>query len=298
MPWPNTLLIGAMKSGTSSVYEYLRQHPQIYMSPIKEPEFFAFETAPNFVGFKDDRIPYVIDATAYRALFDGVNREIAIGEASTIYLYWPTAAERIRRLAPDAKLIAILRHPVDRAYSNFVQLVRHRHESLMDFGAALREEESRVARRWGPRWHYKRRGLYGEQLQRYFDRFAPERLRVYLYEDLNRDAIAVLQDIFRFIGVDDSFKPDVSMRFNVSGVPMSPGLDRWLRSRTSRVKAIVRPLLPLALRRRAINSAMNSNLRSAPPLTPAVRAELTEFFRADILRLQDLIGRDLSHWLR
>jgi hypothetical protein len=122
MTMPNFLIIGAAKSGTTSLHHYLKQHPQVYMSQIKEPSFFAFEgTKPAIPGpwKRWAAHNFITDIQAYRSLFQGVSDEVAIGEASTIYLVHPTAPQRIRHYVPDAKLIAILRDPAERAYSNY-----------------------------------------------------------------------------------------------------------------------------------------------------------------------------------
>ena len=173
MAMPNFILFGAGRSGTTSLYHYLKQHPQIYLSPTKEPRFFAFEgRALSFQGPGDEeRInkSSTTDLKSYQAHFDGVRNEKAIGEGSVSYLYYARAAERIRYHIPTAKLIALLRHPADRAYSNFLSLQEL--EPAKNFAQALQEESSRVRSNWGHVWHYARRGYYYAQLKPYFDTF-------------------------------------------------------------------------------------------------------------------------------
>jgi|SRR5215217_5215722 hypothetical protein len=309
MTMPNFLIIGAQKSGTTSLYEYLKQHPQIYMSPLKEPRFFAFEgEKPTFVGPGDQDLykDVVSDLEDYRALFQGVSKETAIGEASVVYLYFPRTPERIRHHIPDVKLIAVLRNPIERAYSAFLHLTRDRKEPLSDFASALQAEDERRQNNWGPIWHYKQVGLYHAQLERYYDAFEPEQIRVYLHEDLSNNPSEMLEDIFGFLGVDDTFVPDVRQRHNVSSVPAN---GRWYAMYTflqsqNPVKAVVRPFLPRALRRRLFTQVygrISTSAQDQPvtklPLPVEVRRQLTETFRDDILRTQGLIGRDLSHWL-
>ena len=137
MTMPNFLIIGAMKSGTTALYYYLEQHPEIYMSPVKEPNFFSSQERENAAGA-------VARIGNYRDLFRGVSGETAIGEASHSYLYEPGAAAEIRRYAPEAKLIAILRNPIDRAYSHFLHMVRSGTEPLDDFAQALQEEAAGI----------------------------------------------------------------------------------------------------------------------------------------------------------
>jgi hypothetical protein len=232
-----------------------------------------------------------------------VRGEKAVGEASPMYLYVPGTAERIRGYVPEAKMVAILRNPVDRAYSNYLHMVRDQREPLPTFEEALEAEQQRIEDRWYVSWHYKQMGFYHEQLRRYLDIFEREQFRIYLYENFEEDAIGVLQDIFRFLGVDDSFVPDVSQRYNESGVHKS-GLLRSLHTyllKPGPLKSLLKPLVPTRFRRKAVSRVV-SGIRERnlvkPPFPPEVRARLVEDYREDILKLQVLLGRDLSNWLK
>ena len=147
MTLPNFFIIGAAKSGSTSLYHYVKQHPQIYMSPLKEPKFFALAGEKlDFPGPGDQEnvSRAITDIHSYRNLFQGRTTEIVIGEASVLYLYSRRAINHIWQSIPNAKLIAILRHPVDRAYSNFLSLRRPNHEPIADFSQALQQEEARI----------------------------------------------------------------------------------------------------------------------------------------------------------
>jgi hypothetical protein len=297
---PTFLVIGAMKCGTTSLYYYLRQHPQIYLHPSrKEAQFFCYEGhAPGFLGPGDDEVNrYIIqDIETYRRLFEGATGQAAIGEVGTLYIYIPGSAERIHHYIPQAKLIAILRNPVHRVYSNFLHMVREQLEPCGDLAEALRREPQRILERWSPHWHYVRAGFYQAQLKRYLDIFDRRQLRVYLYDDYQKDPIGLAQDIFRFLGVDDSFVPDMSLRHNVAGIPRIRGLHRLLDSQHP-IKKILRPFFS-SERRLAIRERLRMlNLRKPPALAPELRRHLLEIYREDILALQDLLDRDLSHWL-
>jgi len=291
MTMPNFLVIGAMKSGTTALYYYLEQHPEIYMSPVKEPNFFSSQEQENAADS-------VTDIGAYQHLFRGASGEKAIGEASHSYLYEPRAAAEIRRYIPEARLIAILRNPINRAYSHFLHMVRSGAEPVDDFAQALREEKVGI-RRERTFQDYIGRGLYYEQLERYFGIFPREQVRVYLYEDLSDAPVRTVQDAFRFLEVDDSFVPDVSLRRNVSGQPKYRTLDGLLR-RQSRIKHAAKIYLPARLRwrlSRAFDDLKTRNLVGPPPLQSEVRRQLIGVYREDILKVQDLIHRDLSGWL-
>jgi hypothetical protein len=261
MVMPNFLIIGAAKAGTTSLYHYLNQHPQIYMSPIKETNFFALAGKQlDFRGPGDQEYINRFSITtmeAYQAQFQGVTHELAIGEASPLYLYEPETPYRIQHCLPNVKLIAILRHPVERAYSAFLHLTRDGREESATFAQALEQEQARIRNRWEHIWHYKQMGFYYEQLKRYYDCFAPNQIKVYLYDTLKSKPHKVMQDIFRFLNVDEAVVPDVSVKYNISNMP-------------------------------------RTNL---PPLQPEVHRQLPRLYREDLLKLQDLIQMDLSHWL-
>jgi hypothetical protein len=261
MVTPNFVIVGAAKAGTTAIYHYLLQHPQIYLSPLKETNYFALAGQELcFRGPGDDdyvnRLS-ITDEAAYFAQFDGVRDEIAIGEASPLYLYHPQAAGRIYDTIPKTKIIAVLRNPVDRAYSAFIHLVRDQREVHRDFEQALAHEQQRIADNWEHIWHYATMGRYYEQLKRYYDLFPQEQIKVYLYRDLRTEPDALLRDTLDYLGVDPNFSFDTKTRYNEASLPVE----------------------------------------QRPPLYPAVRSRLQSELRDDILKLQDLIQRDVSHWL-
>ncbi len=301
MTIPNFLVVGAAKSGTTSLHHYLHQHPQIYMSPQKETFFFNFDgqmpdyTGPGDMDFYQGRT--ILDFNTYQAQFDGVKEEKAIGEACPQYLSDSEAPRRIHHYLPDIKLIAVLRNPIERAYSSFMHMRRDGYESVADFSEALRLEQSRMQANWRPIWHYKSRGFYSKQLQTYWRYFDASRLRIYLHEDLKQNPEWMLQDIFRFLEVDEHFSPDTSMKHNVAGIPRSKSLLKLVMTPNT-IKAWTRPLLPRPVRDFLKRSLTASSVNLIKPQLPAdARTELLIAYREEILALQEMIGRDLSHWL-
>jgi hypothetical protein len=302
MTMPNFLIIGAAKAGTTALNAALEQHPQVYMSPFKEPNFFAFEGEtldfpagkmnPSYLGYL---AKCNTSLEAYQKQFQGVSDEIAIGEASPSYLYHPKAPERIHHYIPNAKLIAVLRNPVDRAYSNFLHHIRERFETCADFAQALAEEENRMRDNWWWGFYYLQAGFYYSQLQRYFDRFDPSQIKIYLYEDLNRNILNVVQDVFRFLQVDEWFTPDTTTRYNVSGVPKNKFIYNFLTQQNI-IKEPFKRLVPDKLRKRFVSKLKQKTL-AKPELSLQVRRNLIKVYREDILQLQDLLQRDLSTWL-
>jgi hypothetical protein len=295
---PNFLVIGAARSGTTSLYRYLGSHPEIYMSPVKEPNFFAqdegrFDFGASAPGQRIRTRLSVFDSAKYEALFAGVTDEKAIGEASPSYLGSPGAAERIQRTIPAARLIAILRHPAERAYTNYMGRLRDGRESSLDpyeaIGGALRGES--------PPWRsevYISQGFYHERLRPFYERFDRKQIQVCLFDDFVRDPRAVLRGLFSFLGVDPGFELSTSTVHNPSGRITNPLLRfAWVKSKPLGARLGTR--VPSSIHA-AVWRLIQRNL-SRPPLPADLRAALIERYRPDVLALEKLLGRDLSNWL-
>ncbi len=196
---PNFLILGAAKAGTTALHHYLKQHPAIGMSHTKESNYLALKGEDlDFRGPGDADMVHRFSVTteaAYLERFAHCGQKTAIGEASPLYLYSPKAPLHIKQLLPDAKLIAILRNPVDRAYSAFLHLVRDHRETTTDFLEGLRQEPARIAARWEHLWHYVAMGRYADQLARYDALFPREQITVYLYRDFRSDPTAVMREL-------------------------------------------------------------------------------------------------------
>lgn len=295
MTLPNFLIVGAAKAGTSSLYSYLKDHPQIYMSPEKEPRYFAPELYSIYNnGVRQGGRRKALSFDRYCQLFQEVSDEIAIGEASTEYLYIRQAPARIKECIPDVKLIAILRNPVERAFSAFCYQLRDGYETLT-FEEALQAETKRIEDGFRPGWHYKQVGFYYPQVKRYLEHFSPEQIKIYLYDELEDNSDAVARDAYDFLGVATDYTPDLT-RQNISGVPKSRLLQDMF-TKDNPLKSAFKPLLPAKLRKSIYQSISKRNLGAKPILSSEIRQELTELYREDIDRLQDLIQKDLSHWI-
>ena len=320
---PNFLVIGAAKSGTTSLHEYLDQHPEIYMSPVKEPNFFAFEgRIPKFAGPSETQFQegfwrrqqlrnarYELSITSlrdYQKLFAWTNAERALGESSVSYLYIPEAPFSIKKHLPNIRLIAMLRHPADRAYSKYMQFRRDGLEPIDDFATALEAEAKRIRERWSPTWFYKQRGFYYHQLRGYYEIFDHSQIKVFLYDEFIANPIEVMQRIFRFLKIDESFVPDMSQKHNVSCVPVVMSESRlldFLLNTSNPIRSAVNRLFspPVALKFRRLILAGTSRKfrpRQYEPMPRCKRRQLIDEYKADIFRLQELIKKDLSHWLQ
>ncbi|NES20105.1 MAG: sulfotransferase [Symploca sp. SIO3E6] len=293
MRLPTFLIIGVQKAGTTSIYEYLRQHPQVYMSPVKETNFLEKDWSkipPN------PRKKKKIDTfEKYCQLFQNVTDEIAIGEASPNYLFhYQSSAELIQHYLPQAKMIAILRNPSERAHSDYLMHIR---EGINE-GISLAEQ---IKLRANSSFTI-RKGFYYTPIKHYYETFGREKIKVYLYEDLCNNPVALMQDMYQFIGVDDNFCPDTAKKYQVAQVPKVKLVNTILRKQNlprTIVASVLRYLLPLTLRQsiRSRLIKLNSTNKTQAPLSPEDRQQLVALYREDILQLQDLIHRDLSSWL-
>jgi hypothetical protein len=297
MTLPNFLIVGAAKSGTTALYQYLKQHPQVYMSSRKESNFFAFEGQEvDFCGPGDEWISESTITTleAYEKQFEAATSQKAIGEASPWYLYSARAAQKIHRYIPSAKLIAILRNPANRAFSSYLHVVRDSRERL-PFEEGLLAEEARVAQGWEYIWHYRRAGFYSSQVKLYLDLFPREQMRFYLYDDFSSDPTSVLRDIYEFLDVDTDFVADMSIKPNTTGVPSNQLLGRLLLQ-PNLLRSAVKVLLPAQLSYN-VAQRINQRLLKKPSLDQQTYGQLLSGFEDDVYALQDLIGCDLSPWL-
>ena len=298
---PNFLLIGTAKAGTTSLYHYLRQHPEIYMPAVKEPRFFAYLDDPPAMTGPGDRASNeaagaVYTMADYRALFDAVDGERAVGEASVNYLYSEPAPRRIHEHLPDVQLIAVLRNPIERAYSHYLHLLSSGREPLRDFDAALDAEADRRRQGWEWSWHYTRMGFYHEQLTRYLEYFDREQMAVYLFDDFTEDNVGVTQDIYCRLGVDDGVVPTRTLAHEKTGEPISKQFQRFLLNPDHPIRQAARYVVPETVRTQGVKLLKNLNL-SKPPMEPSVRSDLADLYAEEVQRLETLLDRDLSHWL-
>ncbi len=282
MRLPNFIVGGALKAGTTSLNYYLGQHPDVYMSPFKEPRYFAYDPDGPTNGDGGLHFP-VTTLEQYAKLFAGVTNEKAVGEVSPHYIISPIAPRLIHDTLPGVRLIFSLRHPLKRAYSVYWQAVRLGNENR-PVEQALTEAEHRV-----------RNGRYFALLQNWYATFDPAQIKVILFDDLAHDALGVFQDVCRYLDVDDTFVPDLTIR-NKGGALKNQRLGRFYEQlKSSPLKQALDPLVPERLRDR-VNDMRSQNFEEPPPIPPAVAERLHAYYRADIEQLENFLGRDLSAW--
>jgi hypothetical protein len=302
MPLPQFLVIGPPKAGTTALHSALAAHPQLFLSAVKEPRFFlgTGKPPPSRGGPGDAQTyqEYVWRRSDYEALFDAAPAGALCGESSPFYLHDLDAQRRIRALVPEAKLIAVLRDPVDRAHSNWAHLWSAGLEPYADFLEACEQEDQRVADGWAPFWQYTGLGRYGEQLEHLLGLFPREQVLLLRYRDLRDDAVVTLDRICTFLGVDTGHLervPSENVRPHVPSSPLNTGLQTVLRSGAS-----VGHVFPLPVRKVAREPLLALLRRSGgrrPKITPEQRARLTKVFADDVPLLERLTGESYAEWL-
>ncbi|NQZ75376.1 MAG: sulfotransferase [Ekhidna sp.] len=294
---PTFFIVGAHKSATTSVHDSLAQIEGIFMSPVKEPRFFALKDdnldyrGPNDPASKCDY--QSIDA--YQALFEKAKAGDQIGESSTLYLYDERAPENILKYVPDARIIAILRDPIKRAHSNFNYSVMLGREDQVSFRQALDKEEERISLGWGPFWHYKRKGLYGDQLDRYYKLFGHERIKVIKYEDLQSSFENQIKEILSFL--DIQFDLDITVQrpeSNKTSVPKG-FVSRFFVSN----KTLIRKVIPTSLRKSLnIQKLYSSKLFGKPdPISENDVEYLKDYYLSDRVKLESNTKLKFNDWL-
>ncbi len=294
---PDFLVIGVAKSGTTSLYAYLNQHPQIAMSAVKEPNFFEFGELDQSPSLTVSPRPSAVQTLSqYQALFANLPAESVCGEASPSN-FQARACERIHRYLPDAKFVCLLRQPIDRAYSAYAMHFRSGIELEPDFYRAYQRSSQRWENHLEPRSNARfHAAWYVSRLQDWFSRFPRQQFHIGLYDDLKADPLGVMRSIYRFLEVDSSFTPNTTQIHNPGIGVRSTWLPRLIGQNIP-FKRWARKIVPPPLRQKVVRGLLYLNQAPLPPLDPQLRRELTRPQHDDILRLQDLIGRDLTHWL-
>ncbi len=304
MSLPDFLIIGAPKAGSTALHVALAQHPELYLSDPKEPKFFLCDERPpdpahqRGPGDAHSAREWVWRRDRYEALFDAAPRGALRGESTPFYLWDRAAHRRIHALLPQVRMIAVVRDPIDRAYSNWTHLWCDGLETVGDFRTACDLEPARIEQGFAPFWRYLETGLYGSQLEHLLSIFPREQVHVLRYRQLIDDPAGTLDDIADFLGV---------ARGLVATVPHS-NLSSWAPD--TRTNAVVRRgiragaragahLPPQAWRavERPLLAVLHRGGRRRPPLRAADRVALRPYFEQDIALLGRLTGVDFGDWL-
>jgi hypothetical protein len=311
---PNFFIVGAPKAGTTSLYYYLDQHPDIYMSPMKEPCYFSFDARPeNFAAglraqaarLEKDVREYldgpmerkcsggiVCEWQDYLRLFAAATSQRAVGEASVNYLWSKTAAAAIASRIPQARIIMVLRSPADRAFSQYLHNVSDGHIS-QPFRDYVRASLRHSGEGLGIHQPFLEMGFYADQVQRYLDHFPRNQIGIWFYEETKSHPREFMRDVLEFLHVDTSFTPDTSIRYNEPQIPRMVRTNQVLRG--GRRWQMLKRLTPVPIRSFVRNTIYRPS--GSVSMQQEDRGLMLDFYRNDIHRLEGILGRDLSAWL-
>jgi hypothetical protein len=302
MSWqPTFALAGAARAGTTALSEALRAHPDVWLTQPKEPHYLALAgEAPAFTGPGDaetiNRVA-VTEPAAYRELFRGGEAFPARGDASVSTLYYAsTAAPRLRELNPDARVVLVLRDPVDRAFSSHQYLRNRGFEPEPDFLAAVAEEPRRIEQGWHHLWHYTAMSRYADDVQQLREVMGPENVGIWWYDDMVVPGSVAIEEIQRFIGLEPVVGPEGLARVNASGKERSAAAAGMMHaaSRSRVLRSTVKAVVPFGVRERIRGLNLS---RSETPR--ALRSALLPALEPDLARLEQVIGRETPrHWRR
>lgn len=287
MKLPNFMIIGAAKSGTTSLAVYMGEHPDVGFSKPKEPMFFYW---PHLFSKGIDH---------YLKFFEGCEGKKAVGEASTAYIYGLETPARIKQTVPHVRLIALLRNPVDRAYSHYLQRYNLGKEKR-SFEQAIEEEPLLIGKSFENRTFlsYLDRGMYSRQIKNFLGIFESDQLLLLLYDDLRRNPDKLIKECFDFIGVDSAFTVSSSgKKYNVSSQPRSVWLHRMV-FRKNPILAVFSGLLSVRRKAQIRDFARKVSLApsASPPMNFETRKKLIDIYKAPNRELEELLGRDLASW--
>lgn len=299
---PNFLIVGAARSGTTSLYHYLDQHPDIYFSETKEPCFLAYARGL----YKGEVHRHAVtDLDNYVKLFSpGISNKWR-GEASAIYLHLHTEViNNIEFYIPhhkDLRIIMILRNPIERAFSQYMRNVRNMQETI-SFEEAVRMETERKSKGFNSDFFYIERGFYHDQVKDFVEKF--KYIKVILYEDFSKDPLKEIDDIFDFLQLKRSFDINTDQHFNKSGKPKLKfllKLQMALIYKKNPIKSVAKFMLPKKIRKttaRHFTNLVYDHTLEKQSVSKETYLKLLEIYRSDIEQLGKLIGRDLSGWLQ
>jgi hypothetical protein len=311
---PNFFLVGAPKAGSTSLYYHLRQHPDIFMSPMKEPSYFCFEFrpenhAPAFRPRALDAVHrtqeylrgpmnevssggIVCDWHDYLRLFAAAGVERAIGEASVCYMVSHAAAAAIAARYPRAKILMVLRSPADRAFSQYLQILAEGHVTG-SFQQYVRACLRHSGEGFGIHEPFLEMGFYAAQVQRYLDHFPRNHIGIWIYEEHLAQPRELLRQIFRFLEVDENCQADTTTRYHQPRIPKMAASSRALH--WARMTTFSRKVLPGPVRRAVRDVFYRSP--GAVTMSAADRNLMHEFYAGDVHKLETILNRDLSGWL-
>ena len=298
MALPDFLLLGAPKAGTTALHVALAGHPQVCMSDVKEPKYFLVDGPPPTGGGPGDAktySEYVWRREDYEQLWQHAEPGQLRGESTTLYLQDPEAHLRIRRTVPKARVIAVLRDPVDRAHSNWSHLRSAGLEPVADFPRACMLGERRAADGWGPFWRYLEIGRYGGQLEHLYSVFPREQVLVLLYRELREEPVKALDRVNEFLGIESGVLTELPSE-NVTAQVGEGLLNNALHKTVQKADSLRAPAPVRQATASLATKLLQRDQRIRQSLTFEERCLLLPHYYNDLDLLERVTGQSFAHW--
>lgn len=295
MRTPDFFIVGAPKCGTTAMYCYLKQHPEIFFPEKKELHYFGSDLESPW---------FIRDKNIYLSMFLSAKNEKRIGEASVWYLYSKLAASEIKAFCPNASIIIMLRNPMDMLYSQHSQFLFNGNEDISDFETALNAEKDRKQGLQIPQkanftagLFYRETVKYSEDVHRYISIFGRENVHIIIFDDFNHDTAKSYKETLCFLKVNESFQPSFQV-VNPNKHVRNRALNNVLQKPPSFPLVLSKMLIPRTIRRilRDKLQQLSVQYTPRPPMDLHVRKRLQAEFAPEVERLGKLLERDLSHW--
>lgn len=296
---PDFLILGAAKAGTTALFKAIGRHPQVFSPAKKEPRFFACAGSPPMFhgpGGGSNARAVCHDEANYFKLFANCGPHQLAFEASTEYLANESAPATAAKYVPSARLIVVLRHPVERAFSDYLHLRSEGVETCSSFEEAWDSCHLRRAAGWRPVFDYKSRSFYGAQLTRWTNYFSPDQFLILFYEDWKSSPSEVLSRIWKHVGLEPMESPIVTKENISSRQPRWQWLHRHMVDRENPIRLLAQRTLPLWVRDAVTRPVTAINLTKGPTLDPAIRRSLAGTYHADLELVEKITGRNLDAW--
>lgn len=311
---PTFLVVGAVKAGTTALHAYLQQHPEIYMSPVKETNYFSdadMQFSQFSIDYRQDinhnldkylagpmdkklHIAHIRTWQQYNQLFKKVRQEKAIGEVSNSYLYCPSTATAIKSKLPDVQIVMILRNPIERLYSQYLMNLKLGKITGRNLLQEIEHDQNKKVKGWGVSHLYLEVGMYYAQVKRYLEIFSAEKVHIIWYDDYKKNPSAEMRSLFSILGVDSDFNLDTTQRYNEAGMPRFGKLN-YILTQTG-IYGLSKKIFPDSLKGK-IKSLIYTK-QNIPVITTEEKNQLLNYYRSDIESLSRLLNKPLNHWLQ
>jgi len=287
---PNFIIVGAPKAGTTSLYHYLSEHPQVFMSEPKEVNFFSrAEIEDQGLYYQDFKAK---DLNDYEKLFEGGVGKKAIGEGSVSYLFYPETPQKIKDILPDVKTIILLRDPLSRGYSHYLMDFRLGLVDLTYDEIAFKKVKHKKMDLYYQQ--YVELGLYYEQVKRYFDIFGKNQVKIYLQEDLRNDPDSLIDNLYDYLEIDKTFTPNTDQEHNAFSMPKNGLIQKLYGSYM--LRSTLSKIFPNKLKEMLLNTFFERAKK--PELNPKTKEYLLSLYKPNIEKLETLLDANLSGWYK